>query len=75
MVCTITNLDYAEKVGIESLASDFLAKSATYTLLIMGVCMHIQSRADNGNGNGMMAMVMMAMMIVLVMVKHSTRRT
>ena len=34
----------------------------------MGVCVHIQSRADSDDGNGMMAMVMMAMMIVLVMV-------
>ena len=34
----------------------------------MGVCVHIQSRADSDDGNGMIAMVMMAMMIVLLMV-------
>ena len=34
----------------------------------MGVCVHIQCRADSDDGDGMMAMVMMAMMIELVMV-------
>ena len=33
----------------------------------MGVCVHIQSRADSDDGNGMMGMVMMVMLIVLVM--------
>jgi hypothetical protein len=50
------------------LDSDVLAKSAACSLWIVGVCVHIQSRADSDNVNGMMAMVMIAMMIVLVMV-------
>jgi len=35
---------------------------------MVGICVHIQSRADDYDGNGMMAMVMIVMMIVLVMV-------
>jgi len=33
----------------------------------VGLCIHIQSRADDDAGNGMMAMVMMVRMVVLVM--------
>jgi ABC-type siderophore export system fused ATPase/permease subunit len=50
------------------LDSDVLAKSAASSLQIVGVCVHIQSRAESEDVNGMMAMVMIAMMIVLVMV-------
>jgi hypothetical protein len=35
---------------------------------MLGVYVHIQSRADSDDVNGMIAMVMIAMMIVLVMV-------
>ena len=45
-----------------------MAKSAARSLQIVGVCVHIQFRADCDDGNGMMAMVMMVMMLVLVMV-------
>ena len=54
------------KIG--SWDSDCLAKSASRSLRIVGVCVHIQSRADSDDVNRMMAMVMIAMMIVLVMV-------
>jgi hypothetical protein len=50
------------------LDTDVLAKSAAYSLQIVGVYVHIQSKADSDNVNGMMAMVMIVMMIVLVMV-------
>jgi competence protein ComGC len=38
------------------------------SLQIVGVCVHIQCRANSDDGNGMITMVMMAMMILLVMV-------
>jgi predicted PurR-regulated permease PerM len=50
------------------LNSDVLAKSAACSLQIVGVCVHIQSRADSDNVNGMIAMVMIVMMIAVVMV-------
>ena len=48
--------------------SDFLAKSAARSLQFVGLCGHMQSRANSNNDNGIMAMVILAMMIVLVMV-------
>jgi hypothetical protein len=68
MVLTITILDLAEKVENWILGLRCSSKSAACSLQIVGVCMHIQSRADGDDVNGMMAMVLIAMMIVLVIV-------
>jgi len=48
--------------------SDFLAKSAALSPLIVGVCGHSQSGADADHVHGIMAILLMVMMIVLVMV-------